>query len=64
MIGCTGSHFANELILWGARRYVAYPISYRQLEEMIQEHGVAVDHATLNRWVIKYAPEFGKQFRC
>ena len=47
----------------GVRWYVAYAISYQQLEEMMQERGVAVDHATLNRWVIKYAPEFEKQFR-
>jgi hypothetical protein len=45
------------------RWYVAYPISYRQLEEMRGERGVAVDHSTLNRWVIKYAPEVEKQFR-
>ena len=63
MIDFKGSHFEKEIILWGVRWYVAYPISYRQLEEMMQEHGVAVDHATLNRWVIKYAPEFEKQFR-
>jgi putative transposase len=50
--------------LWTVRWYVAYPISYRQLEEMMGERGVAVDHSTLNRWVIKYAPEFEKQFRC
>ena len=42
---------------------MAYPISYRQLEEMMKERGVIVDHSTLNRWVIKYAPEFEKQFR-
>ena len=54
----------KEIILWGVRWYVAYPISYRQLEEMMQERGVAVDHATLNRWVIKYAPEVEKQFCC
>ena len=57
------SHFAKEIVLWGIRWYVAYPISYRQLEEMMQERGVAVDHSTLNRWVIKYAPEIEKQFR-
>jgi len=57
------SHFAKEIMLWGIRWYVAYPISYRQLEEMMQERGVAVDHSTLNRWVIKYAPEIEKQFR-
>src|SRR5262245_7178612 len=38
-------------------------VSSRQLEELRQERGVAVDHSTLNRWVLKYAPEFEKQFR-
>src|SRR6202162_6676103 len=42
---------------------VAYPISYRQLEEMMQERGVEVDHSTLNRWVVKYVPLLGEQFR-
>ncbi len=51
-----GSHFERDVILWGVRWYVAYPISYRQLEEMMQERGVEVDHATLNRWVLKYVP--------
>ena len=55
------SHFAKEIILWGVRWYIAYPISYRQLEEMMNERGVTVDHSTLNRWVIKYAPEIEKQ---
>ena len=58
-----GSQFAKEIISWGVRWYVAYPISYRQLEEMMSEHGVAVNHFTLNRWVIKYAPEIEKQYR-
>src|SRR5262249_47806842 len=63
MIDFKGSQFEREIILWGVRWYMAYPISYRQLEEMMGERGVAVDHSTLNRWVIKYAPEFKKQFR-
>jgi hypothetical protein len=42
---------------------VAYPISYRQLEEMMEEHGVEVDHATLNRWVLKYIPLLDQEFR-
>jgi len=58
-----GSHFEKAIILWGVRWYVAYPISYRQLEEMMGERGVAVDHSTLNRWVIRYVPEVEKQFR-
>ena len=36
-----GSHFEKEIILWGVRWYVAYPISYCQLEEMRQERGVS-----------------------
>jgi putative transposase len=63
MLDFKGSQFEREIILWGVRWYVAYPISYRQLEEMMGERGVSVDHSTLNRWVIKYAPEFEKQFR-
>ena len=42
---------------------MAYPISYRQLEEMLEERGVEVDHSTLNRWVIKYAPLLEQEFR-
>jgi transposase-like protein len=63
MIDFKGSHFEKEIILWGVRWYVAYPISYRQLEEMMRERGASVDHSTLNRWVIKYGPEVEKQFR-
>lgn len=47
----------------GVRWYVAYPISYRQLEEMMKERGVEVDHSSLNRWVLKYTPELEKVFR-
>jgi hypothetical protein len=36
--------------------YVRYGVSYRDLEEIMEERGVNVDHATLNRWVIRYAP--------
>ena len=58
-----GSHFERDVILWGVRWYVAYPISYRQLEEMMEERGVEVDHSTLNRWVLKYAPLLEQEFR-
>ena len=63
MIDFEGSQFEREIILWGVRWYVAYPISYRQLEEMMGERGVSGDHATLNRWVIRYAPDFEQAFR-
>lgn len=58
-----GSHCEKEIMLWGIRGYVASPISYRQVEEMMRERGVAVDHSTLNRWGITYAPELERQFR-
>src|SRR5213083_259239 len=63
MIDFKGSHFERDIILWGVRWYVAYPISYRQLEEMMQERGVEVDHSSLNRWVLKYTPVLDKVFR-
>ena len=63
MMEFKGSHFERAIILWGVCWYVAYPISYRHLEEMMGERGVEVDHSTLNRWVIKYAPQFAKAFR-
>src|SRR4026208_2532662 len=56
MMNFKGSHFERDIILWGVRWYVAYPISYRQLEEMMEERGVEVDHSTVNRWVLKYVP--------
>ena len=51
-----GSHFEQDVILWGIRWYVADPISYCQLEEIMEERGVTVGHSALNLWVLKYAP--------
>ncbi len=63
MIDFKGSQFERDIILWGVRWYVAYPISYRQLEEMMAERGVEVDHSSLNRWVLKYTPLVEMAFR-
>jgi putative transposase len=49
-----GAHFPKEVILMGVRWYVAYPLSTRHVEELMEERGVELDHATINRWVIKY----------
>lgn len=43
------------------RWYCRYPLSYRDLEQMMQERGVEVDRSTLNRWVLKSAPELDKR---
>lgn len=56
-------HFLPEIILWGVRWYCLYPISYRNLEEMMCDRGVAVDHSTLSRWVQRYAPELDLRIR-
>ena len=45
------------------RWYVAYALSYRDIEELMLERGIAVDHATINRWIIKYAPQLEPEFR-
>ena len=52
-----GVHFVKDIILTCVRWYVAYPLSYRQVEELMQERGVSVNHATINRWVLKYSPQ-------
>ena len=44
------------------RWYLAYPLSYRQIEELMTERGVDVDHSTINRWVIKYSPLLENKF--
>ncbi len=44
------------MILYSVFFYVRYAVSYRDLEEILVERGVRVGHATLNRWVVKYAP--------
>ena len=62
MVSFKGAHFVNDIILTCVRWYVAYPLSYRQVEELMQERGVAVDHATINRWVLKYSPQLEAAF--
>ena len=51
-----GNHYPKDVILFAVFFYVRYAVSYRDLEEIMAERGVTVDHATLNRWVVKYSP--------
>src|SRR2546430_2688494 len=62
MVSFKGAHFVKDIILTCVRWYVAYPLSYRQVEELMQERGVSVDHATINRWVLKYSPQLEEMF--
>jgi transposase-like protein len=56
-------HFVPEIIVLNVRWYCRYSLSYRDLEQMMAERGVEVEHSTINRWVLKYAPELDKRVR-
>ena len=55
-----GSHYPKDVILYAVFFYVRYGVSYRDLEEIMAERGVDVDHATLNRWVVKFSPSIAE----
>ena len=63
MISFKWRHFKKDIILMAVRWYVAYALSYRNIEELLAERGVLADHSTINRWVIKYAPQLEDEFR-
>jgi IS6 family transposase len=56
-------HFEAEIILLCVRWYLRYSLSYRDLEEMMAERGLHVDHTTIYRWVQCYAPELERRCR-
>ncbi|MFA3919689.1 IS6 family transposase [Ruegeria hyattellae] len=61
MIDFKGAHYPQSVILFAVYFYVRYGVSYRDLEEIMAERGVSVDHSTLNRWVVKYSPEAARE---
>jgi transposase-like protein len=63
MLATKGMRFPIDIILVCIRWYAAYPLSYRHLEEIIQERGVFVDHSSINRWAIRFLPLLEKVFR-
>ena len=58
-----GRHFRSEVIVLCVRWYLRYPLSYRNLEEMMAERGLSVDHSTIARWVLHYAPILERRIR-
>jgi len=52
-----GIHFPKSVILHAVFFYIRYSVSYRELQEILAERGIVVDHATLNRWVVRYSPQ-------
>ena len=63
MLNFKGMRFPIDVILVCIRWYVAYPLSYRHLEEMMAERGVSVDHSSINRWAIRFLPLIEKVAR-
>jgi transposase, IS6 family len=53
--------FEPEVILWAIGWYLRFSLSYRDVEELLAERGISVDHVTLWRWVQRYAPELEKR---
>ena len=56
MLNFKGMRFPADVILVCIRWHAAYPLSYRHLEEMMQERGVPVDHSSISRWAIRFLP--------
>jgi putative transposase len=63
MITFKWRHFQKDIILLIVRWYLSYSLSYRNIEEMMNEREIAVDHSTINRWVIHYSPLLREAFR-
>ncbi len=58
-----GRHFEAGLIVQAVSWYLRYPLSYRDVEELLLERGLEVDHSTVNRWVLAYAPLIERRLR-
>jgi len=56
-------HYQGDIILTSVRWYLRYALSYRDLEEMMTERGLTLDHTTIYRWVQHYAPEIDQRSR-
>jgi len=57
-----GRHFDKTVIMQSVRWYLAYALSYRDVQELLQDRGVEVCFSTVQRWVVRYAPILAKSF--
>jgi len=63
MISFKWRHFQKDVILLVVRWYLSYSLSYRDIEEIMLERDLHIDHSTINRWVIHYSPQLENEFR-
>jgi transposase-like protein len=61
-MSCKGTHFPLEMLLLGVRWYVAYLLSTRHGEELLEERGEEVVPSTINRGVIRDSPHLAEAF--
>ncbi len=52
MISFKGRHFPKDIILMEVRWKIAHPLSYRAIEELMEERGADLDHSTVQKWVV------------
>lgn len=55
--------FPPSIILLAVRWYCRYPLSYRDVRDLLAERGIHVNPATINRWVVKFGPTISRQIR-
>ena len=55
--------FPPQIILLAVRWYCRYPLSYRDVRDLLSERGIHVDPATINRWVVKFGPSISHKIR-
>ena len=55
--------FEPQLILMAVGWYLRFSLSYRDVEDLLQERGMSADHVTVWRWVQRYAPELDRRLR-
>jgi transposase, IS6 family len=58
-----GFRFPREVISLAVRWYLRYGLSYRDVEELLAERGITVDHLIIYRWVQRFTPEFSEAAR-
>src|SRR6266436_4166515 len=58
-----GRHFQDQIIVLCVRWYLRYSLSYRDVQELMAERGLSVDHSTVWRWVQRYAPILNQRIR-
>ena len=63
MLSFKWKYFSQDIILMAVRWYFAYALSYGDIEELLRERGVEVDHVTIHRWVVEFGPKLSEAFK-